>query len=72
MNLVSNGIKYNYSTTPVITFGFNETAASYQLKISDNGIGLTETEAASLLNNSISIAKKIVLEIMVRNWAGLP
>ena len=58
MNLVSNGLKYNYSTTPVITFGFNETTTSYQLKISDNGIGLSETEAASLLNNSASIAKK--------------
>ncbi|MEM0577846.1 HAMP domain-containing sensor histidine kinase [Flavobacterium polysaccharolyticum] len=58
MNLVSNGLKYNYSTTPAITFGFKETATSYELKISDNGIGLSEIEAATLIDNAASIAKK--------------
>lgn len=57
MNLVSNGIKYNYSTIPAITFDFNNTATSYELLISDNGIGLSEIEATTLIDNAASIAK---------------
>nr|WP_315142003.1 HAMP domain-containing sensor histidine kinase [uncultured Flavobacterium sp.] len=58
MNLVSNGIKYNYSEIPEIRFAFEETFTSYILKITDNGIGLTENEAATLFDTSATIAKK--------------
>lgn len=58
MNLVSNGFKYNYSNTPEIDIYFKTTAKSYELIITDNGIGFDKKEINTLLGNSAPIAKK--------------
>lgn len=58
MNLVSNGFKYNYSNTPEIDIYFKTTTKSYELIITDNGIGFNKKEINILLGNSTPIAKK--------------
>jgi signal transduction histidine kinase len=58
MNLVSNGFKYNYSNTPEIDIYFKTTAKSYELILTDNGIGFDKKEVNTLFGNSAPIAKK--------------
>lgn len=41
-NLISNGIKYNESETPVITITFFESVKETNFKVSDNGVGIKE------------------------------
>lgn len=39
-NIIENGIKYNRSTTPLVNVNATTTENSYQIAISDNGIGI--------------------------------
>ncbi|MFD2907488.1 ATP-binding protein [Flavobacterium ardleyense] len=58
LNLISNGIKYNAQTNPIITINFSTLNAKSIIKITDNGIGIEEKDFDAIFENNITLAKK--------------
>jgi signal transduction histidine kinase len=44
MNLISNGLKYNESDTPIVTVSIDEDDLNYYFDVKDNGIGIPEKD----------------------------
>ncbi|THH38485.1 hybrid sensor histidine kinase/response regulator [Aliishimia ponticola] len=47
-NLVSNGLKYNRSDTPQVQVSARKTNAAIQILVQDNGIGISQEDAAQV------------------------
>lgn len=58
LNLISNGVKYNEQTNPIITINFSTIDGKASIKIADNGIGIEEKDFDAIFENNVTLAKK--------------